>query len=203
MENMTQLIGLFHYECNLPKLIEYIDANFGTPQSLMLELPPDWKRYERQNHHLNYFMELAKEYEKRGTHIIAGDRNSYAVAARISDRFLDLEERLQTEPNLHLPEKLKIIATLSALVVAYNLRTQFNLRVPSKVRKRNEGFVEAYDEEKPEVVVIGDEHAKFIKSQRPEVHYAYFTLKGDLFWVLDKIENPFGRRIQPDEVHKA
>ena len=200
---MSQLIGLLHYECNLPNLIKYIDTTFGTPKSLMLELPPDWRRYENQKHHLNYFMELAGEYEKRGTHIIAGDRNSYAVAARISDKFLGLEERLQTEPNLPLPEKLKIIATLSALVVAYNLRTQFNLRVPSKVRKRNEGFVEAYDEEKPEVIVVGDEHAKFLKSQRPEVPYTYFTLKGEVFWVLDKIENPLGRSIRPDSIHKA
>ncbi|TKJ17050.1 hypothetical protein CEE44_00760 [Candidatus Woesearchaeota archaeon B3_Woes] len=173
---MPEVIGVLHLDRNLDRLIETIDLDFGVPKSLMLELPTDWRDYRDGLITDGYFHRLASEYEKRGTRIIAGDNNRYIIEPHLSEWFLDFEERVRNgEWN---PDTLKdwskgVIGFIGEMS-RYNSLLNWNQLFPSKHRIRNHGFLEVYDECKPELTVVGCVHGKHLKNQRPDVNYTFF-----------------------------
>lgn len=173
---MSNVIGVLHVVGNLDRLIETIDSDFGTPESLMLELPTNWREHRERSIEDKYFHRLADEYENRGTRIIAGDKNRYIVEPQLSKWFLDLEEKLRKgewNPNT-LTEWSKGFFGVVGEMLKYKFLLNWNLLSPSKDRIRNKGFLEVYDESQPELTVVGCAHGRYLKNQRPDIYYTFF-----------------------------
>ncbi|MBI2138051.1 hypothetical protein HYU13_00545 [Candidatus Woesearchaeota archaeon] len=172
---MGTIIGVLHFEKNLERLIEHIDAEYGTPRSLMLELPVDWREFRMLSR--GYFEKLAEEYERRGTRIIAGDKNHYRVEhPKLMRLFKKDEEEFrerQSDPGrAGEPQKDKWAAI--AKMVLYMSSTFLNTVRPSNIREINLGILEAYNESNPDLAIVGCMHAKYLKKMRPDSHYTFF-----------------------------
>lgn len=190
---MNEIIGVMHVDWNLEKLIELIDLNFGTPKSLMLELPPNWrelkgrwKDLEGRLNKLPYFFKLANEYEKRGTEIIAGDKNYYVIEPQYSKEYLEFEEKLR-KVEMHpetIKEWKKSLRIVIGELIRYNAILGWNLLHLSKHKKKNEGILEVFDETNPELTVVGGAHARFLRNHRHDIHYTFF-MTDSLFEKID------------------
>lgn len=173
---MKDVIGVLHVNRNLEHLVRFIDGRYGTPDSLMLELPSDWRDDKDRVYAPKYFYELAKRYEERGTKIIAGDKKRDVVEPQHPQWFLDFEERLRNDkwnPKTYR-EWAKGFLRLTSECLRYFSLLAWNLLSPTKHRIRNEGFLEAYDESQPDLTVVGCVHGKFLKNHRPDTNYIFF-----------------------------
>jgi hypothetical protein len=172
---MTELIGLAHVPENWERLKTYLDNRYIRINSLMLEVPPNWRKLVDQDYaRERFFCPLAELYEWRGTRIIAGDRNRHVIEPEMPDEFFELEKRIRLGLEPNTLKRLKAKFKLRGNYFKYATKIDFNLMSPSKSAKRNEGFLEAVIEESPEVIIVGDAHAQYIKAQRPDIHYTYF-----------------------------
>ncbi|MEK6946770.1 MAG: hypothetical protein AABX32_04130 [Nanoarchaeota archaeon] len=199
---MGELIGLYHLDRDLESLVKFVDSKFGVPESIMLELPTNWRKHQGRLTNEKYFHRLAEEYESRGTRIIAGDKNRHIVEPPLSEWLLDLEEKLRNgewNPNT-LTEWSKEFFGVVGEILRYKFLLNWNMLSPSKDRIRNQGFLEAFNEENPEVIVVGDSHARYLKSERPDVHYTYFMTDSPLNHFLHARDNIFWRRVAYDSL---
>ena len=168
----------------------------------MLELPPNWRDHKERLITPRYFYGLAAEYEARGTRIIAGDRNRSVVEHQLSEGFLRLEEQIRK--NEWCPTMTEWIGGFLYAVVELGwnkIETGINLLSPAKDRKRNEGFLNAFNEEDPQVSIVGDHHAGYLKSRRPDAHYTYFMTDSLLHHFVHVRDNLIWRRQAYDTLH--
>lgn len=170
---MANLIGVYHTDRNLEKLIEYVSDNYGVPSSMMLEIPPYWrevidKPLGRNN---NYFFHLAKQFEDKGSRIIAGDKNFGVIISK--DLYNKLNE-VFSEGAKTFRGKVNLITRRLFLGLKAKIIVETNLNNPKKSLFRNQGFLEIFEEEKPELTIIGDSHAQYIKKFYPNLDYTRF-----------------------------
>ena len=190
----THLIGVEHVPRiarmredweEIKRLIEFVDTKIGTPQSLMLEIPPEWKKVSQNlRQYVSKFFPLAEEYERRGIRVIGGDRNLYVVAPPIHDEIFDLDRRFEArnfrahkDHKVSWGEAFADVATIfiiGAYMTHYMARKGLNSLVPSKIAKRNQGLLQAFDDEHPQVAILDQKRAEYLKSQRPWVNYIPF-----------------------------
>ncbi|MDD5700371.1 MAG: hypothetical protein PHH00_04285 [Candidatus Nanoarchaeia archaeon] len=191
---MQNLIGVYHVESNLERLISYVSEQHGVPKSLMLELPPYWREIKngyiaRDN---NYFFKLAETFEEKGTEIIPGDTcMDLAVPRELYDKLDYMYDKKATS----FREKLDSLW----LVIKGNLAIQRYLFSPKREKLRDEGFLRAFDEGRPELTIVGDFHAEYIKRIHPEVRYTRFrsnTFCEKLTWASRFLE--LRRRVRPE-----
>lgn len=199
---MKELIGLYHLDGNLERLVEFVDSRFGTPESLMLELPLDWREEKDRLTTDNYFYTLAEEYEPRGTKIMAGDRKKYIVDPKHPDEFLEFEKQLRNgewQPE-NIVEWSNGFFGLLGEMFRYKAKLRINHLSSAKAIERNEGLLEAFNEQDPQVTIVGDEHARYLKSQRPDTHYTYFMIDSPLYHFLHMRDNVFWRKTAYDSL---
>ncbi len=200
---MNEIIGLQHLKGSLESLVNFVDSEFGTPRSLMLELPCDWRCCKDRIITSKYFYKLAEEYEPRGTRIIAGDRNRYVVEPLSPEWFLNFDEQLRKgewHPET-LVEGLKDFSGILGEILRYEIKLILNRLSPAKTQKRNEGLLEAFNEQNPDLTIVGDSHAQYLKSNRPDAHYTYFMIDSPLHHFLHMRDNIFWRTTVYDSLH--
>lgn len=160
---MGKLIGVYHVRKNLTNLIRYILENEGLPKKVMLELPLNWR--EIKDTALltdSYFFALARFLEHNGSEVIAGDiYNHY-------DKKL-----INKENNFILKgiNSLKDVANILVLCLKDYSRYCYNNLNLIRRKQRNKGFLEIFDETGPDMTIVGDMHAKYLKSARPYLDY--------------------------------
>jgi len=197
---MRGLIGLYHLDRNLGRLVEFVDSRFGTPESLMLELPVDWREQKDRLTTPNYFYTLAKEYESRGSKIIAGDRNRNLVGPVLSVEFLELEKQIRTgewHPK-DMKEWSRDFFCVLGEPLRYKAHAKASLLSSAKRLERNKGFLEAFDTENPQLTIIGDAHAEYLKSQRTETNYIHFMIDSPQHRLLHMLDSIFWRKTAYD-----
>lgn len=200
---MKEIIGLHHLKEDLESLVNFVDSEFGTPESLMLELPCDWRCRKDMIITSKYFYKLAEEYGPRGTRIIAGDRNRYIVEPLLPEWFLNRDEQLRKgewQPET-LGEGIKGFFEILGEILRYEVKLTLNRLSPAKTQKRNEGLLEAFNEEKPGITIVGDSHAQYLKSNGPDAHYTYFMVDSPLHHFLHMRDNIFWRKVGYDSLH--
>lgn len=178
---MNRMIGVIHLSRNLKRLMRYIDSDYGTPRSLMLEIPPDWEDRYKKGCPDGYFYDIAVEFKNRGSRIIAGDRNRHIIEPASTQRMIDTYGRFkgnEWNPQTFSEWVKGAYDTLIGGMVIYPLTCAKNALIPSKHRIRNQGFLEAYDETNPELTIIGAGHGRFLKHSRPEIEYI-MVISGD------------------------
>jgi len=155
-----EIIGAYHRGENLKNgLISYIDSKYPDLESMMLELPPGYKKLgESDLFPLLFFDEVASYYEEKGVHIIPGDRKYLDVYGWSLDEALD---KMQEDPNKY-----------SGLLAWKSLLAFFNGKL---IRHRNKGLNEAFTEEQPEVSVVGGLHGKYLKNHNPDSYFSLFA----------------------------
>ncbi len=201
---MTDLIGLLHRERNLDKVIDFVNKKYGPPESLMLELPSDWrKNTENIGDKDTFFYVLAKEYESRGSQIIAGDLNRIVHSPPLSKKATEIEKKIRNkdfeyETNF---DGFKDLAILMSEIIRYKTIKNYNLLSSKKGEIRNSGFLTALNSSDPEVIIIGDHHAQYLKIHRPELKYTYLH-HNTLFdnWAFHS-NSFFFKTIEPDFIH--
>ena len=175
---MQTVIGVYHVEENREKLVDFVIENYGVPKSLMLELPTYWQ--ELDYFKKTYFYFLADRFKARGTRIVAGDRESDLVVPK------SFCEKIQ-----ELESKKSVLRKFFWLkYFAHEIRK--NLSNTKVDRLRNISFLEAFEEENPELTIVGDDHARFIKDFCPGVEYVHFRsntpLEDKLFYKKNSSE---------------
>ncbi len=204
---MKPIIGLYHTTGTLESLIGYVNSTFGTPKSLMLELPPDWREHQgglRGND--NFFYPLAEEYERRGTKIIAGDINRYVVEPPPSEWEKEFERKYIQGgewQRANFIEQARAYFGLLDEWVKYTMKVKLNLLSPAKGRRRNEGLLNAFNEENPELTVLGDFHARYLKSHRTDVNYIHFIIDSPFYRFIHWNDKALWRRVAYDSLQAS
>ncbi|MDD5132923.1 MAG: hypothetical protein PHD81_03700 [Candidatus Nanoarchaeia archaeon] len=170
---MQHLIGVYHVNKNLDSLIKYINNKFGIPKTLMLELPPFWKEVKEGFLAKNnkYFEEIAKEFERKGSRIIAGDASFEIIFPR---KLYDEYDNIFTTNPDNLSDKLKLIGQGTITILKAIKKVELNLRNKRLCEIRDIGFLNTFLSEKPELTVVGDAHAQYIASKIPNLDYTLF-----------------------------
>ncbi|MFH1064398.1 MAG: hypothetical protein V1729_04925 [Candidatus Woesearchaeota archaeon] len=152
-----EIIGVTHSRNEISQVVAmYIDQNHPNLESIMLELPPEYKRLDGNEY--PFFRPMADYYESKGVRVIPGDRKRWAVMGLSYDEAVDMYHN----------NFLKFITLdyISTYVGFLNGRL---------FRDRNQDMDALCKQEKPEVVVVGAIHAKYLKAQNPGSQFHYFT----------------------------
>ncbi len=193
---MQHVIGVHHFEENLPKLVELIEREHSGAKCVMLELEPDWKELRTKWEFLNesYFYSLASKFEDNGTEVIAGDTEYYLVMPNLLKKIEELRIRYLESKE----DKQRIMREAKLFYLFGKLRLYFNINNPIKSKRRDSAFLKSFDETKPDLTIVGCAHAEYIKKHRPAVNYTYFRhrcLESDLTAL---IHYPFIGGVKPD-----
>ncbi len=166
---MGKLIGVYHHDGNIEHLIDYVLGNNGVPEKLMLELPSCWR--ELRGGHLArvnyYFYRIAEVFEDRGSEIIPGDICLDLIFPRSLWEKLD-EAYSQVDPSF--AERFRT----SLLIMKARFTSQLNLLNPIKSGQRNKGFLKVVEEFHPDLSIVGDDHARYLKAHSPDLDYTRF-----------------------------
>lgn len=148
-----ELIGVVHD----PKFVDNVDRYIAERhpegiESLMLELPSNWLKIPLTYKNLNsFFDELRRRYEQKGVRIIYGDVSVYCPPIEMRSVFNDI--------------------SATCRMFLDDLRTDLY----TLARKRDKIMVQAILNEKPQVVVVGRDHADYIKDVFPDAYYVAFV----------------------------
>ena len=155
-----EIIGVTHCGNNLRnEVIKHIEKNHPNLESLMLELTPGMEVMPS-----GWFEDMAEHFDKKGTRIIKGDIGRLKLyGCNTAEELTDLMENHTLK---FIGKELHLISKIGA-----------HLMLPWKTRFleiRDGEMNKVYEEEKPEVVVVGGMHANYLKQKNPEVHYTFF-----------------------------
>ena len=169
-----EIIGVEHEGEEIQNaVIAHIDNSYPNLKKIMLELPPDYemckcKTYSRL--YTGWFYDIAHHYERKSVKVITGDKNEGGIYNLTLEQVLDLSK--------NNPEKLLSMREKAGGDIKSSLKMCLSKKFNRKfIQDRNEGMDEVFKQEKPEVVVVGAEHAKYLKQNNPQAYFSCFVTK--------------------------
>lgn len=148
------ILGVSHIGEFKDDVIRYIDANHPEFESIMLELPPGWEGMQEYDFITKkkdpFFKPIAEYYQDKGRKIVVGD-----TAYR--DILKPLEAHI--DGNQNTKELLRYFYTFTGFLDG---------RV---IKNRNEAMQKVFQEEQPDITLVGGMHAKYLKKQNQEIHF--------------------------------
>lgn len=171
---MTKLIGTNTNYSQLPLFKKILNKEFEGIEKVMLQLPQDWSNYKKTFNQHEYFYELAKNFEDKNKIIIPGDLNHYSQYPHPSEKKISIEKKInfmQGNPEYGVGNLLKEILRWYPQEIKEDcsiIRYSFS---PKRAQQRKDGFLNAYDIFQPELIIVGDKFAKYLKQQRENIDY--------------------------------
>lgn len=159
----SKLFGVENDKSKIDRQMQVFDEVMGKkPDSVMLELPLNWEKAKDLTGGTHFF-ELGRIFEKQGVKVIPGDVNNHA-----DERICDfLAENYNPDGGLDDQWKVDAFRRLRELI-----RYKVSFLWPFYMRKsRQKGFLERYNETRPEAVILGDMNAWKLKKEIPEMEY--------------------------------
>ncbi|HLC85645.1 MAG TPA: hypothetical protein VJH22_07700 [Candidatus Nanoarchaeia archaeon] len=144
------IVGVAHQDHLYPRIVEFLAQRYPSASSAMLEILPDWREYK------GFFPDLARCLEARGARIIAGDLKYWDVFEPAQSSKL---ERLVDDD-----KELKTMARIAGAAVDGRL-----------LKDRNESMNSVYQQEHPDLTVVGARHAKYLKQKNPGARFIYIS----------------------------
>jgi len=155
-----EIIGVLHKIEIYEPVVDYIDTKYPNLENVMLELVPNYEEIS-ENIFFPFFGELANHYKSRGTHVIPGDRKYWDIGG------VSVDEILKIRANN--PIEAQTLLNLIGL----------KIRTKKAIRERNIDMNLVFQEEKPEVTVVGGGHGTYLKKHNPEEYLSFFMEKSD------------------------
>ena len=166
-----EIIGVIHEEGNvnlIDAVLTYIDARYPNLHSIMLETPPDYEYFQKHGWNVPmWFSDVAEYYKLKRVRIIHGDIKRGELMGKSSEEVLEILQRDLAEYN--------------RLFSFGMCKGFFNGNL---LRNRNKGLDSMFQQEKPEVSVVGAVHGKYLKKRHPETYFSYFKVPSliDRLW---------------------
>lgn len=156
-----EIIGVNHEGEKLrDAVLNYVDSKHPNLKKIMLELAPS---YEITHSNDSFFTHMAKHYQEKDVEVIIGDRKHWNVLGSSLEEILDMHK--------NNPLKLYFKTKLGLCKGFFNGKL---------FKDRNQDMNILFNEQKPEVTIVGGFHAKYLKEKNPETHFSYFKYKNSL-----------------------
>ncbi len=163
-----EIIGVSHARKEISEVVAgYIDCKHPNLESILIELSPEYKQFEGNGD--DFFRPMADYFESKGVRVIPGDRKRWDVMGLSGEEAVDMYH--------NNPLKFVALETVSIYLGLLNGKL---------FKDRDEDMDALCKQEKPDVVVVGGSHAKYIKEHNPESMFVYFTEKEQ---IIGKIVN--------------
>ncbi len=196
---MKEIIGVYHSGKKVKDaVITYITKNHPNLESLMLELPENWKdvffRYKLDD---DFFLPLALNYsEQSNVKVIAGDCLHY----EIDGGFENFISELYFIKNLpYKKQNLRKHYETIKLAMLYEIRDMKSMLNGKFIHDRNIDMARIAMEQDPEVVVLGNVHASFLKQFFPEAKYTFIAPReSTLVLMVDRLYKWLNYPSNPD-----
>ena len=148
-----EIIGVIHKPSLRDKVIGYIDDTHQNFDSIMIELPPDWHGSDG-----GFFEPIARHYQERGKRVIPGDAK-YWTAVEAPERYT--------------------ASKIGGYIDDKEIRVRFNILMGffdgRLIRDRNVAMNAVFQKEKPDIVLVGARHAKYLKRGNKEIPFTYIS----------------------------
>jgi hypothetical protein len=182
----THLIGVHHEGKEIAqRVIDYVDETHPNLENIMIELPEDWHNLAEVGE--GFFIDLGLHYEQKGVKVIPGDRLYHQVLDQ-RDNLKEIEElKAMDSGNKKITMALYLLAKYSLTVPIKPLKIIHAGVTGKLIKNRNIDMDALLQEEKPEVVVLGGLHTKYLKKQHPELKHTHIGSYDLLDQIVKKV----------------
>ena len=179
---MREIIGVAHSgKLVQDAIINYLASQHPNLESLMLEVPENWEDDVAGCLMNPFFIDIGDELANYDIDVIAGDRKYWDIYGGYNKVLKKGQPLLDAPMPKSFQDSLRLESKLVAFKLWGNTKRNLGYFTGKTVTQRNQDMAEVAMQYDPDVVVVGMEHASYLKKKVfPEVKLVFITEKYSL-----------------------